>query len=76
MSKSLFKAGGFNLQKFVTNAKHIQEIFDHEEGIIKTTQNIINSDETYSYQFNTWKTQISLVGEQKVLGMYAMESEL
>ena len=24
-SKSLFKAGGFNLRKFVTNSKHIQE---------------------------------------------------
>ena len=39
-SKSLFKAGGFNLWKFVTNAKHMEEIFDHEEGITITTQNI------------------------------------
>ena len=50
-SKSLFKAGGFNLQKFVTNDKHIQEIFDREEGVTKPTHNIINLDETYS---DTW----------------------
>ena len=67
-SKSLFKAGGFNLRKFVTNAKHIQEIFDREERVTKLTQNIISLDETYtSSTFGT--TQVSLVGEQRVLGI-------
>ena len=37
-SKNLFKAGGFNLRKFVTNARHLQETFDQEEGVANTTQ--------------------------------------
>ena len=67
-SKSLFKAGGFNLRKFITNDKHIQEIFDHGEGVTKPTQKIINSDETYTSS-TLGTTQISLVSEQKVLGI-------
>ena len=49
-SKSLFKAGGFNLWKFVTNAKHIQEKIDHLEGITNMTQSITDSDEIYTVQ--------------------------
>ena len=67
-SKNLFKAGRFNLRKFVTNAKHLQEKFDQEEGITSTTQNIIGSDEIYTSS-TLGTTQISIVGEQNILGM-------
>ena len=68
-SKNLFKAGGFNLRKFVTNARHLQEKFDQEEGVANTTQSITGSDETYTSS-TLGTTQISIVGEQKVLGKY------
>ena len=67
-SQNLFKAGGFNLRKFVTNARHLQENFDQEEGITNTTQSITGSDETYTSS-TLGTTQISIVGEQKVLGI-------
>ena len=67
-SKSLFKAGGFNLRKFVTNSKHIQAKFDQEEGITNPIQNTTSFDETYT-KSTLGMTQIPLVDEQKVLGI-------
>ena len=67
-SKNLFKARGFNLRKFVTKARHLQEKFDQEEGVANTTQHITGSDETYTSS-TLGTTQISIVGEQKVLGI-------
>ena len=67
-SKDLFKAGGFNLRKFVTNARHLQEKFDQGEGVANTTQHVTGSDETYTSS-TLGTTQISIVGEQKVLGI-------
>ena len=67
-SKSLFKAGGFNLRKFVTNSKHIQEKIDQEEGITNTILATTSSDETYT-KSTLGMTQIPLDGEQKVLGI-------
>ena len=65
-SKNLFKAEGFNLRMFVTNGRHLQEKFDQEEGIANTTENITGSDETYTSS-TLGTTQITIVGEQKVL---------
>ena len=70
-SKDLFKAGGFNLRKFVTNVRHLQEKFDQEEGVANKTQSITGSDETYtSSALGTM--QISIIGEQKVLAYDGM----
>ena len=51
-SKSIFKEGGFNLRKFVTNAESLQQKIDEKEGSAHSPGDdqlsVSPSDETYT----------------------------
>ena len=45
-SKRIFREGGFNLRKFLTNSKHLQEQIDHKET--QCTSSPFQDEPTYS----------------------------
>ena len=50
-SKETFRKGGFNLQKFVTNAGPLQQMINEREGLpdaIDTRSHVGHSEETYT----------------------------
>ena len=72
-AKMIFRAGGFNLRKFVTNCQAIQHKIDVEEGVRDPTAQpspkvICSPEETYS-KSTLGMSQLFQSGEQKVLGL-------
>ena len=47
-AKELFRRGGFNLWKFLTNSKELQQRIDQAEGILRQTVSLDPSTETYT----------------------------
>ena len=50
-TKDMFRSGGFNLRKFLTNSKELQQRIDHSEGMQHAKSDIPKfsySDETYA----------------------------
>ena len=47
-AKELFRRGGFNLQKFLTNSKELQQRIDQAEGIFRQAVSLDPSTETYT----------------------------
>ena len=72
-SKELFKQGGFNLRKFVTNSKSLQERINTQESSGLTVQElhppVRANDDTYTKEmFGTM--QFIQPGEQRILGVH------
>ena len=71
-SKSIFKEGGFNLRKFVTNIDSLQQKIDEKEGSAHSScddqSSVSPSDETYT-KATLAPVQPLLSDEQKILGV-------
>ena len=66
-SKSLLKAGGFNLRKFITNSSQLQDRINRDEGVLHASKTP-ELEETYSSS-TLGATQSLCSGEQKILGI-------
>ena len=64
-SKDMFRQGGFNLRKFVSNSQELQLRIDCAEGAQPTSQEM---DESYA-QTTLGATPTQSVGEHKILGV-------
>ena len=65
-SKELFRRGGFNLRKFLSNSNELQQRIDHAEGVLPSLQNDV--EETYA-QATLGTTHTRSVEEHKILGV-------
>ena len=66
-SKKIFREGGFNLRKFLTNSKRLQERIDLQES--PNPENSLLQDEPTFSETNLRVSQSSRMEEHKVLGV-------
>ena len=70
-SKEVFRRGGFNLRKFVTNSAPLQQMINEQEGLTVASNapsRVSHSDETYTKA--TLGAALPMqFGEQKILGV-------
>ena len=68
-AKEMFRTGGFNLRKFLTNSRALQEQIDRAEGLkLPTMEDAHCIEETYA-EATLGGLQCTDVGEYKVLGV-------
>ena len=71
-SKDIFKQGGFNLRKFVTNSAELQQKINVAEGTPAATDSVPASDsfnETYAQSTLGAQAKVNKVHECKILGV-------
>ena len=69
-SKSILRAGGFNLRKFLTNSSDLQDKIKKNESLLHGDQHPVDKADIESYtKFTLGTTQQVNTGETKVLGV-------
>ena len=71
-AKELFRRGGFNLRKFVTNSASLQQMINQQEGLPVTSNaplSVSYSNKTYT-KATLGTAQPMQTGEQRILGVH------
>ena len=69
-SKKILKEGRFNLRKFTTNSRHLEERIDQAEKKrgVRVNESMMNHDETYAMG-TLGNAQLIFPGENRILGV-------